>query len=128
MPGDHVAATQALDQRALNHGLAVQAAERLVQIPGVELVNDSFFNEFTLKLSKEARPVVRATRGPSPVASAIIASRMPGLVSAKKSISSSPPVWVSCSATAMPLMWLCGRPTRSIASSGVEASYESQPA
>jgi len=45
---------------SLNHALAVQAAERLVQIPGVELVNDSFFNEFTLKLSKEARPVVRA--------------------------------------------------------------------
>jgi glycine dehydrogenase subunit 1 len=44
----------------LNHALAVQAADRLVQIPGVELVNDSFFNEFTLKLSKEARPVVRA--------------------------------------------------------------------
>ena len=28
--------------------------------PGVELVNDSFFNEFTLRLPKEARPVVRA--------------------------------------------------------------------
>ncbi len=48
------------DLAALNHGLAVQAADRLSQIPGVELVNDSFFNEFTLKLSKEARPVVRA--------------------------------------------------------------------
>ena len=48
------------DLAALNHGLAVQAAERLSQVPGVELVNDSFFNEFTLKLSKEARPVVRA--------------------------------------------------------------------
>jgi glycine dehydrogenase subunit 1 len=45
---------------ALNHALAVQAADRLTQIPGVELINDSFFNEFTLKLSKEARPVVRA--------------------------------------------------------------------
>jgi glycine dehydrogenase subunit 1 len=45
---------------ALNHGLAVQAAERLSQISGVELVNDIFFNEFTLKLPKEARPVIRA--------------------------------------------------------------------
>jgi glycine dehydrogenase subunit 1 len=44
----------------LNHGLAVQAADRLSQISGVELVNDTFFNEFTLKLPKEARPVVRA--------------------------------------------------------------------
>ena len=44
----------------VNHALAVQAADRLTQIPGVELVNDSFFNEFTLRLPKEARPVVRA--------------------------------------------------------------------
>ncbi|QDZ06521.1 aminomethyl-transferring glycine dehydrogenase subunit GcvPA [Sphingomonas panacisoli] len=45
---------------ATNHAQAVSAAERLAQVPGVELVNDSFFNEFTLKLSQEARPVVRA--------------------------------------------------------------------
>ena len=45
---------------AINHAGAVAAAERLAQVPGVELVNDSFFNEFTLKLSREARPVVRA--------------------------------------------------------------------
>ena len=45
---------------ALNHDKAVQAAERLAEVPGVELVNDSFFNEFTLKLPKEARPIVRA--------------------------------------------------------------------
>ena len=44
----------------LNHALAVHAADRLSQISGIELVNDSFFNEFTLKLPKEARPVVRA--------------------------------------------------------------------
>ncbi|WP_066589155.1 aminomethyl-transferring glycine dehydrogenase subunit GcvPA [Sphingomonas pruni] len=45
---------------ATNHAGAVAAAERLAKVPGVELVNDAFFNEFTLKLSKEARPVVRA--------------------------------------------------------------------
>jgi len=45
---------------ALNHALACQAADRLAQLPGVELVNDSFFNEFTLRLPKEARPVVQA--------------------------------------------------------------------
>jgi glycine dehydrogenase subunit 1 len=45
---------------ATNHAGAVAAAERLGKVPGVELVNDAFFNEFTLKLSKEARPVVRA--------------------------------------------------------------------
>lgn len=48
------------DLAALNHANAVRAAERLSAVPGVELVNDSFFNEFTLKLSKPARPVVHA--------------------------------------------------------------------
>ena len=42
-----------------NHQGAVAAAERLAQVPGVELVTPRFFNEFTLKLSQEARPVVR---------------------------------------------------------------------
>ncbi|MFO1241139.1 MAG: aminomethyl-transferring glycine dehydrogenase subunit GcvPA [Sphingomonadaceae bacterium] len=48
------------DLAALNHAHAVKAAERLVKVPGVSLVNESFFNEFALKLPKEARPVVRA--------------------------------------------------------------------
>ncbi len=43
----------------LNHAGAVRAADRLARVPGVELINDSFFNEFTLMLSREARPVVR---------------------------------------------------------------------
>jgi glycine dehydrogenase subunit 1 len=48
------------DLASLNHSLACAAADRLTQIPGVRLVNDSFFNEFTLELPVEARPVVRA--------------------------------------------------------------------
>jgi glycine dehydrogenase subunit 1 len=44
----------------LNHVAASAAADRLAEVDGVELVTDRFFNEFTLKLSKEARPVVRA--------------------------------------------------------------------
>jgi glycine dehydrogenase subunit 1 len=43
----------------VNHMGASAAAERLAKVPGLELVTDSFFNEFTLRLSKEARPVVR---------------------------------------------------------------------
>jgi len=38
---------------ALNHGLAVQAADRLSQVPGVELINNSFFND------KPSRNIVR---------------------------------------------------------------------
>ena len=45
---------------AVNHARAVQTAERLAKVPGVEIVNDTFFNEFTVKLPKEARPAVRA--------------------------------------------------------------------
>jgi len=50
---------------AANHHGAVAAAERLARVPGVRLVNDGFFNEFTLRLPVEARPVVRtlAERG-----------------------------------------------------------------
>ncbi|MDT7534907.1 aminomethyl-transferring glycine dehydrogenase subunit GcvPA [Sphingobium sp. SA2] len=48
------------DMATLNHGLAVQAADRLAQVTGVTLLNDSFFNEFTLVLTKDARDVVRS--------------------------------------------------------------------
>ena len=50
---------------ALNHARAVQLADRLAHIPGVEVVTRAFFNEFTLRLPVEARPVVRqlADRG-----------------------------------------------------------------
>ncbi|MEO5773396.1 MAG: aminomethyl-transferring glycine dehydrogenase subunit GcvPA [Sphingomicrobium sp.] len=45
---------------AINHARAGQVAERLGTIPGVEVVNDSFFNEFTVRLPVEARPAVHA--------------------------------------------------------------------
>ncbi len=44
----------------VNHANACAAAERLSQVPGVELVTPLFFNEFTLRLPQETRPVVRA--------------------------------------------------------------------
>ncbi len=44
---------------ALNHARAVQLADRLGRVPGVEVVTRAFFNEFTLRLPTEARPVVR---------------------------------------------------------------------
>ena len=46
---------------AENHRLACLAADRLVKVPGVSLLNNSFFNEFTIMLDgKPAREVVRA--------------------------------------------------------------------
>lgn len=43
----------------LNHKKAVQAADRLSSIKGVSLLNESFFNEFTLVLDTDSRPIVR---------------------------------------------------------------------
>jgi glycine dehydrogenase subunit 1 len=45
---------------ALNHANAVKLAEALSSLPGVKLLNDSFFNEFTVRLPKPAAPVVEA--------------------------------------------------------------------
>jgi glycine dehydrogenase subunit 1 len=45
---------------SLNHARACEVAERLSAIAGIDLVNDGFFNEFTLKLPVEARPAVHA--------------------------------------------------------------------
>ncbi len=43
-----------------NHRLACLAADRLARVPGVTLLNDSFFNEFTIRLGTDARTIVRA--------------------------------------------------------------------
>ncbi|MEE9251446.1 MAG: aminomethyl-transferring glycine dehydrogenase subunit GcvPA [Alphaproteobacteria bacterium] len=41
----------------INHARAVSCAEMLAQVPGVELVNETFFNEFTLRLARPAAEV-----------------------------------------------------------------------
>ncbi len=47
------------DMAAANHARAVQTAEALAKVPGVTVLNDAFFNEFTVKLSKPSRDIVR---------------------------------------------------------------------
>jgi glycine dehydrogenase subunit 1 len=42
-----------------NHRLACLAAERLAEVPGVEVLNASFFNEFTITVPVESRQLVR---------------------------------------------------------------------
>jgi glycine dehydrogenase subunit 1 len=44
----------------LNHAYAVSLADRLAAIPGVSVLNDSFFNEFTLRLPTASAPIVDA--------------------------------------------------------------------
>ena len=49
----------------LNHARAVALADRLAAIPGVEVMNDTFFNEFTVRLPRPAEALVEhlADRG-----------------------------------------------------------------
>ncbi len=42
----------------LNHAGASQLADRLAEIPGIEVLTDRFFNEFTLRLPRPAAPLV----------------------------------------------------------------------
>ncbi|MBV8890275.1 MAG: aminomethyl-transferring glycine dehydrogenase subunit GcvPA [Alphaproteobacteria bacterium] len=44
----------------LNHAAAVRLADRLETLPGLQLVNRSFFNEFTVRLGRPAAPLVEA--------------------------------------------------------------------
>ncbi|HKX64157.1 MAG TPA: aminomethyl-transferring glycine dehydrogenase subunit GcvPA, partial [Rhizomicrobium sp.] len=44
----------------INHAKASALVGKLAQLPGVELVTDAFFNEFTILLPKPAAPVVEA--------------------------------------------------------------------
>jgi glycine dehydrogenase subunit 1 len=44
----------------INHANAVKLADQLSQVNGVEVLNRTFFNEFTVKLSKPAAEVVEA--------------------------------------------------------------------
>jgi glycine dehydrogenase subunit 1 len=47
------------DLALLNHRRAVWAAAQLSALPGVQLLTENFFNEFTLRLSRKAHDVVK---------------------------------------------------------------------
>lgn len=47
----------------LNHARASQAAERLQDLDGVDLLTPAFFNEFALRLAKPAAPIVDKLAG-----------------------------------------------------------------
>jgi glycine dehydrogenase subunit 1 len=44
----------------INHAKASELADRVASVPGVKVLNESFFNEFTVRLPKAAAPVVEA--------------------------------------------------------------------
>ena len=63
---------------ALNHARACRAADRLAQLPGVTLVNATFFNEFTLKVGRNARDLVRQLADRGILAGVSLARLYPG--------------------------------------------------
>ncbi|MCP5397518.1 MAG: aminomethyl-transferring glycine dehydrogenase subunit GcvPA [Sphingomonadaceae bacterium] len=62
-----------------NHRLACQAADRLAAVPGVGLVNDAFFNEFTLTLPRNAREVVHELAARDVLAGVSLGRLYPGV-------------------------------------------------
>ncbi|HET6518612.1 MAG TPA: aminomethyl-transferring glycine dehydrogenase subunit GcvPA [Geminicoccaceae bacterium] len=63
---------------ALNHAKAVQLAERLGRVRGVEVLNDTFFNEFTVRLAKPAAEVVDDLAGRGVLAGVPVSRLLPG--------------------------------------------------
>ncbi len=62
----------------LNHQQAVKTAEALGAIDGVEVLNDHFFNEFTVKLPKAAAPIVEALADKNVLAGVPVSRLEPG--------------------------------------------------
>ena len=62
---------------ALNHEAAIEVADALGNVPGVEVLNDTFFNEFTVKLPKPAAAVVEALAAQGILAGVPVSRLMP---------------------------------------------------
>jgi glycine dehydrogenase subunit 1 len=74
------------DLAALNHARAVSAAERLSRVPGVRLVNQSFFNEFALELDRPSRDVVRTLADKGVLAGVSLGRLYPGEAGLEKGL------------------------------------------
>ena len=61
----------------LNHANAAMLAERLDSVPGAEVANDSFFNEFTLRLDRPAADVVDELAGRGVLAGVPVSRLLP---------------------------------------------------
>ncbi|MCX7363179.1 MAG: aminomethyl-transferring glycine dehydrogenase subunit GcvPA [Alphaproteobacteria bacterium] len=62
----------------LNHAKASELADRVAALPGVSVLNDSFFNEFTVRLPKPAAPVVEALAAKRILAGVPVSRLIPG--------------------------------------------------
>jgi len=63
---------------AENHRLACIAADRLAKVPGVSVLNESFFNEFTVRIGQDARAVVRKLADDGVLAGVSLGRLFPG--------------------------------------------------
>ncbi|MBB4040158.1 glycine dehydrogenase subunit 1 [Microvirga flocculans] len=62
----------------VNHANAIKLADLLAGVKGVEVLNKSFFNEFTVKLSKPAAEVVEALARKGVLAGVPVSRLLPG--------------------------------------------------
>jgi glycine dehydrogenase subunit 1 len=62
----------------VNHANAVKLADQLAGVKGVTVLNESFFNEFTVKLSKPAAEVVEALAEKGVLAGVPVSRLLPG--------------------------------------------------
>jgi glycine dehydrogenase subunit 1 len=62
----------------INHAHAVKLADMLASVKGIEVLNQSFFNEFTVKLGKPAAPVVEALAAKKILAGVPVSRLLPG--------------------------------------------------
>ena len=68
----------------LNHAKAAILADRLDAVSGVGLVNDTFFNEFTLRLERPAAEVVDELAGRGVLAGVPVSRLLPGEAEAER--------------------------------------------
>ena len=61
-----------------NHRLACLAADRLDKVPGAKVLNESFFNEFTLLIEGDARKIVRELTSKDILAGVALGRLFPG--------------------------------------------------
>jgi glycine dehydrogenase subunit 1 len=61
-----------------NHARACQLADALRKVQGVEVLNEAFFNEFTVRLPKPAAPVVEALADKGILAGVPVSRLIPG--------------------------------------------------
>ncbi len=62
-----------------NHRLACMAAEKLAAVPGVTVLNESFFNEFTVTIDGDARQIVRELAKDNILAGVSLSRLYPGV-------------------------------------------------